>query len=66
MMIRADEYPQVERHAGNHVTQRRPPDAARVRPRQAAQSPALPKLTYMSGALPGIRFFGDANYFSAA
>jgi hypothetical protein len=30
MMIEPDEYPQVERHAGDHVTQRQPPDPQRA------------------------------------
>jgi hypothetical protein len=49
-MIGPDEYPQVERHAGDRVTQRQSPDPQRA---SAAQGRAInsiaAKLTHMSG-----------------
>jgi hypothetical protein len=64
MMIDPDEYPQVKRHAGDRVTQRRPSGPLRV-PGRSINSAGV-KLTHMSGDLRSITLFADANYFSAA
>jgi hypothetical protein len=74
MRISPEEYPQVERHAGDQEVNGSAVPAAAASRAPAGMSMALPcnfsvtspKLTFMSGVLPNIRLFVAANYFSAA
>jgi hypothetical protein len=67
-MIRRDEYPQVERRAGDHVTQRQPsyPQRALAAFREGSINGIAANLTHMSGPFRSRTLFADANYFSAA